>query len=304
VDAAPGTPDAAPGTPDAAAGTPDAATGSPDAATGTPDASAGTPDAAPGTPDATVGCDPIAQTGCSGSDKCTQVIESTNPFMASTRCVTNGDVAQGGSCSFGPTGATGFDNCQAGLYCINGTCQDICSTNPDSCSTGSACTIFVDVFEDQGDTTGACQPTCDPVAQDCADAGDGCYIDPVGGEATCTAPTSGGASLGQDDPCDGSGGNCFLNGCGIGFQALIDDDPGAPTTSVCTFFCSPSATDAAGDPTGTTCLDGPGAGYDCRFLQSFYSNTDAVPATVGFCVDTSLWGSCANDNTLPGCAPL
>ena len=41
--------------------------------------------------------------------------------------------------------------------------------------------------------------------------------------------------------------------------------------------------------------DGPGSGYECRYLQTFYDNTEWVAASIGICVDPGEWGgSCAD----------
>jgi hypothetical protein len=285
--------------------------------------SSNTPDAAVvGSPDAAlepVACNPVTQTGCNSGDKCAQVVQSATPFVAQTTCVPNGVVAAGSACTAGAPGATGYDNCAAGLDCSGGVCSEICGQGPpDTCSgSSSGCVQFEDLFDDVAGV-GLCVPVCDPVAQDCPVASDACYLQTSVGTATCANVPAPAAAKLQNDSCYGpSGGGCYLNGCGKGYGSVLNNDPVTPTAQDCAFFCNPTDTfvdtgntpvgTAAGDPNGIDCAeafggtrpDGPGAGHECRYIQSFYNNTELVPVTVGMCVAAASWGSC-EDFDKPG----
>lgn len=87
------------------------------------------------------------------------------------RCVPDGTVSLGEACSRGPAGeTTGYDDCIAALYCIDGACQDVCGPYEDStavCPTGFACTRYADTFSnaDEDPAAGICNPACDPLTQ-------------------------------------------------------------------------------------------------------------------------------------------
>jgi hypothetical protein len=150
--------------------------------------------------------------------------------------------------------------------------------------------------------------TCDPVLQDCLDAAEACYLTALTGVASCAGFPAGAEGVVQDDPCYGpSSGGCYLNGCDKGYGANLPDD-------TCAFFCNPTDNWAgnvnglSGDPAGITCAasfggvrpDGPGPAYECRYIQSYYSNTEQVAATTGMCVSPGISyqgfhsGSCAD----------
>jgi hypothetical protein len=265
-DAAASTPDANTSAPDAPVSVPDAMTSTPDAAISTPDA-APVPDAPPGTPDAGGPCDPVNQTGCGGGQKCTW-----NSSTSQTECAAAGGKANGASC----TVFAGIDDCVAGNQCINSVCETICSTNPNSCTTGT-CTIFTNTFTDNPDT-GVCQPTCDPLAPNCG-TGDGCYLSLTSGSAVCAPPT---ASATQGQPCTA------LNACAAGYNCMLNDTPTSMSGLDCAYYC-----DSTGMG-GPSCGDagGPGSSYQCCEIRSFYTNATNVPAGIGMCTDPTEWGAC------------
>ena len=274
------------------------------------------PDAAP--PDAFVplGCDPVGQTGCLAGEKCTSVVTQDAPLTSSTECVVDGTVGLGGTCQRGEAGlTTGFDNCRAGLVCRFTTCQPLCSQTPDSCGVGSNCVRLSGRFDDRNGV-GVCADGCDPVAQNCP-AGHGCYVSVSLGTAACSQVPAETAGLGQDSPCFGpSSDQCYLNGCPRGFGAILNASVG--DGSVCTAFCSPvvqHSGDTAslnGDPQGVTCAAAGAPTHECRFVNSFYSNSTNVAPSVGMCVPPNVWESCADhilgspnfDERVPGCEPL
>ncbi len=285
----------------------------------TPDANTEEPPAA---------CNPVTQAGCATGEKCGQLVESEDPFLARTACVPDGSVTTGGACTSGAPGATtGFDDCVAGNECLNGVCTTICDTGPpDGCRSedeafgeGSYCTLFADLFTDN---IGLCTPGCNPTADTVADgaatngtcgAGNGCYLNSTRGIAGCAGVPAPAAELTQNDDCYGpSTGGCYLNGCASGFSALLNNVPGPDATgSVCTRYCTPAPSHIGaqgaiegvngnctiatlGQVGGTNGVNGE---HQCRFVQTFYSNTDQVPNAVGMCVPVNpagggTWDDC------------
>jgi hypothetical protein len=268
-----------------------------------------------------VACNPVAQTGCGPDEKCAHLTEQDepDPYLARTACVPNGDIPLGGACEQGDPGpATGFDDCAAGGHCLRGTCTEVCSQAPNSCDEGSNCVIYAALFQDL-DTTGLCSPECDPVTQDCVGDNQACYMNTSLGEGSCANIPEGAVGLTQDADCYGpEAGSCYLNGCDEGYGANLNKGgPDGPGGSVCAAFCRPVAqqngnSDQLGGEadSGFTCADRGAVAHECRFLQSFYSNTMNVPATVGICVPPKLWGSCQDyipddaEAFVPGCEPL
>ena len=76
-------------------------------------------------PDAGTGtCDPLAQTGCTSTQKCTWIDDTAT--TGHIGCVANGTMATGAACTFGAVGpSTGFDNCVRGDYCNGGKCETL-----------------------------------------------------------------------------------------------------------------------------------------------------------------------------------
>jgi hypothetical protein len=284
------------------------------------------PDAAP--PDAAtecsdtdeVRCDPVAQDCCAGH-KCSwlTVQDDESGYLGRTACVPDGTVATGDACSEGAPGeTTGFDDCAAGGLCVDGTCEAICTAEPDSCGPAAefACSFYADLFtDDPNDNLGVCDPTCDPIAQDCPVDGDGCYLALRNGKATCSNIAIGAEALVQGDTCLHNDMNlCFLNGCAEGYGAFLFAGGGLPRD--CTAFCSPVETyliDPDGDGEGTlvATADANGAAphdctegtigfpaHQCRFFQSYFIDDNNmflayVPAAYGFCAPRdATFGNC------------
>jgi hypothetical protein len=197
----------------------------------------------------------------------------------------------------------GYDDCEAGYYCLSGVCTEICGTSPDTCPDGTTCASYASFMEDVADV-GLCKPLCDPVTQDCAEPTAACYLQAIAGTSLCAGVPASSATQTQDMPCYGpAAGGCYLNGCAKGYGANQPD-------GTCAFFCNPvdnwidNVTGLAGDPTGIACdatfagarPDGPGSPYECRFIQSYYSNADLVAASIGMCLHPAGngHGSCAD----------
>ncbi len=134
------------------------------------------PDANTNNPDASSGaCNPLSppgQQGCLTGQKCTWVtVQDTPDRLGRVACVADGTVALGGACTVGAAGeTTGFDDCQAGLFCINAECRDICGLQGQAngtCETGYNCTRYADTFANGDDDPayGVCNPGCNPITQ-------------------------------------------------------------------------------------------------------------------------------------------
>jgi hypothetical protein len=275
-------------------------------------------------------CNPVTQDGCEEGEKCAQLtIELGEDVLARTDCVPDGPVAIGGECVDGEPGeTTGFDNCAAGGQCFNELCHEICSGSPETCTEGTACGFPVDFFEDiEPSQTGVCFEECNPVAQDCAIEGEGCYlsIGSEGGEGTCVAAPIDADGLRQNDDCLINDEFCFLNGCDIGFApypplVLVPDE----VAVTCTAYCQPVDTylndpDGDGEPDGDGTPESPdvfgnpvgfddedpktpaidcsagrleeAAPHQCRFFQSIGNGMNGrlgqIPPEYGFCVELS-----------------
>ena len=263
---------------------------------------------APSVPDAgPEACNPVEGTGCAVGEKCTWIVDAVDPnYLAYTGCIADGTVANGLACVSPELGA---DNCVALNYCLNEVCTEICFG--DSCGAAEdwVCSPYNQLFDDLTDV-GLCNPTCNPVEQNCAVATEACYLQAISGVASCAGRPTGAEGVTQDDACYGpTAGGCFLNGCDTGYGVGQPDD-------TCSFFCNTidnwdgNVQGLSGDPAGVTCAaqfggtrpDGPGPTYECKYMQSFYSNTDLVPAYVGHCVlpskaptaDWGAYGSCGD----------
>tara|TARA_R110002073_G_scaffold336458_1_gene533612 strand:+ start:15143 stop:15682 length:540 start_codon:yes stop_codon:yes gene_type:complete len=101
-------------------------------------------------------CTPVTQQHCEQGEKCGQLVESGDPFLAKTTCLPNGTRGDGDPCSFGEPGATtGFDDCVAGYHCNDGTCAQICAPeSPDQCQ-GKGESCITDTYK-FGDEFGVC----------------------------------------------------------------------------------------------------------------------------------------------------
>lgn len=242
-------------------------------------------------------CNPVAQTGCQADEKCSQLIESDNPFLARTTCVPDGNVPNGGMCMDGTPGpTTGYDDCAAGNLCTGGTCLEICTQAPDSCPQGEACVPYADTFDDL-DGVGMCNPTCDVLAQDCPqDPGDpfgtGCYVSLLTGGATC-AP----ALPEEQDGMPGTQGIAcmYLNTCAVGYGCTQLNDPVMTTGNVCAYFCDVSN---SGGPTCTIQTSGSEASTCVAINGGFYGDATEVDMNIGFCVNCEVWAD------VPGCMPM
>ncbi len=203
------------------------------------------------------GCDPLAQTGCVGTDKCTWIIDSNsaNGIVGRVGCTAGGTVAAGQACVIGAGGAmpTGADNCLKGLACSSGVCKAVCNTTAGglpNCGTAAACATYGGLFGNEGESAvaGVCDPNCNPLTQkiqdgaaacgspDPANPTKGCYgfwADKKGSRFTCS---SAGNLLAKQDFVLAA--RIFINSCAPGFFSGLSRGTGT-MQSICSAHCNP-----------------------------------------------------------------
>lgn len=242
-------------------------------------------------------CNPISNTGCNPTEKCTFVVEQTDPIVGHIDCQPDGNVGLGGVCL--RDAETGVDDCEGGLLCTDGVCNELCTAAPDSCPTDQTCIHQVGIFSDSN--LGMCEPPCDLFAQDCADE-ETCYLllERDGYPTVCfetvpePEPESGGCGDGaapatQDQCCS------FVNTCEPGYGCVQPPRPDQLTGHECAYFCDPTGT--TGGPTDCTAPGpGPAPDFECIPVNKFFSDVEGLPDSVGFCITTAEWGpaSCWN----------
>lgn len=238
-----------------------------------------------GAVDAATVCDPLTHAGCNTDQRCTWIVDGTTGHLG---CVPDGTVAEGGSCTVGPSGPTGYDDCSRGLVCANGTCRRACAlAGGAGCNATQACVAYVGLFEP--DTYGACLETCDPITQQRPDgsscgAGRGCYVLFGDTETVALCAGAGTVPIGSDIT-----GTAFANSCVPG--GLPVPHPNG-TGSYCTAFCAPveTSTAATGSPGGMaphSCGDVGLTSSECLFAW-FLSPSPAPDPRLdhfGYCFD-------------------
>lgn len=273
-------------------------------------------DASPSNDASTVGgfCNPLTQAGCTDFEKCTQVVESENPYLTTTTCVPDGNVPLNGTCSEGAPGPqTGYDDCVAGTLCIEARCREVCSIQGDSCRTpqqgfgeGGYCTGYAGLFEgDIGICNAACHPSADNVVDGavihdrCGETG--CFVNLNGRAASCSQVPGPAVGRTQGESCyTAPSGGCYLNGCEAGYSPILQDDG----SRLCARSCTPinthnsSLDSVAGGQGRCTSQSLSAAGsstvgaHQCRFVQTFYSDGENMPDSVGMCVPAEAGDDC------------
>lgn len=178
-----------------------------------------------------VGCDPLALS-CPPGEECVPV-STTEGVWDATVCVPAGAAGEDEGCTPADPGV-GQDECDVGLVCLpdeaeplGGRCRPRCTGSllAPECAADQRCQL---------ETAGplpplVCVPRCDPLAQDCAEPGEGCYFVPDMGFECVTA---GEAESGET--CE------YINDCVAGrvcvSAELVEGCPGAP--GCCVAFCS------------------------------------------------------------------
>ena len=129
-----------------------------------------------GTDGGTPQCNPLMQTGCNAGEKCTWIIDATDPqYVGHVGCVMDGTKNVGDACTFGPAGATGYDDCKAGGVCsqfstpgTQGVCKQVCDNagGDPMCDANHVCVTYSRLFS-TGSTSpaaaGVCDLACDPL---------------------------------------------------------------------------------------------------------------------------------------------
>jgi hypothetical protein len=199
-------------------------------------------------------CNPLTQTGCNASEKCTWIEDQENPPIGHVGCAPEAAApkAIGAACTPPPPGPMGYDDCAKGSVCLAGVCKQICDVmgGAPTCDENHSCTRYADFFEVGGNAVaGVCDPGCDPLTQDlkigtnkvaCGSPtgnmpNSGCYgyddysCAPVG-PTTLTL-------LDRDPPRTNASGNPYLNGCAPGFIPFFYEMTGS-TTTLCSGYCS------------------------------------------------------------------
>lgn len=134
-------------------------------------------DAAMTTDSGPTGCSPLTQMGCQANEKCTWVIDQTDPaYIGHIGCVpATGSAAVGADCTFGSAGQAGYDNCIKGAVCsefkhpgTTGQCKLVCDQEggQPKCDAASACVVYPPLFSTGSaspSAAGVCSLKCDPM---------------------------------------------------------------------------------------------------------------------------------------------
>jgi hypothetical protein len=231
-------------------------------------------------------CDLLNDTVCQPTEKCTFIVESTNPFDGRPGCAPDGTVDPGGVCTV--NGTTGIDDCKDGSLCSGGVCQEICTVIPNNCPQNGTC-VHDSAYSDDANF-GLCESGCDIFAQNCTNS-ETCYLLLSTGYATtCQA-----AVPEPDQANDGcvetektvpqTQGECcsYINTCDTGYGCLLVNRYGDGL--VCARYCDPTGTVGVDD-----CSSVLGATHFCLSINDFYSDVDDLDDFYGFCVDAADWG--------------
>lgn len=211
-----------------------------------------------------VECDILAVADCPEGEKCTAV-GCYGAWDTNVCRDIQGSAQLGEECELtGGAGFSGNDTCAEGLICWDpdaesglGACIAFCKGSYDSpdCPEGTSCMIT------NNGVLPLCFETCDPLAQDCADAGDLCVPNPQFDTYVCL-PNVGGNMAPYGTPCS------VANECDSGLiciEAEFVPEASCETASGC---CSPLCSISAGAPcpgAGQSCepvIDPPPAGYE------------------------------------------
>jgi len=286
----------------------------------------------PTTTSTTVPCNPLAAPGtqgCAAGEKCTWIAVTETPEpLGKLGCTPDGVAAADGACTRGPAGdTTGYDDCAAGLVCINSICKDICGFDGSAgaaCAAGYNCTRYANVFANGSDdpVAGACHESCNPLTQlttsgDPCAAGEGCYL--LTSTTDTIAVCAHAGMLGHGATITGP---AFANTCAPGHQPRLRQQ--GMSTYECGALCQPAdvymgnnesseggvaphTCVAAGAPPPSHATDG----ETCTFWWT-REPTDSVTAfsnTVGWCFRFAAFqydsnGDMTVDTPYPRCISL
>ena len=274
-------------------------------------------------------CNVLTQSGCATGQKCTWIeVADTPAEIGRVGCVANGIVPPDGACTRGPAGdTTGFDDCAAGLICVDGTCRDICGFDGSpaaACAIGFNCTRYSGLFSNGAEDpiAGACTPSCDPLTQQRANGspcpvGEGCYL--LTGATDTTAVCAGAGTLAHGETITGT---AFANTCLPGHQPRRRDQ--VTSTFECGALCKPADVymgnnvAAEGGVTPYTC-EAKGAaapsdamnGESCRYwwAREPFDTVSPFSNTMGWCFKHATFqydsnGDMVLDAPFPRCPTL
>ncbi|HEX3480817.1 MAG TPA: hypothetical protein VHT91_37635 [Kofleriaceae bacterium] len=224
--------------------------------------------------DAQLLCDPIAQTGCMASEKCTWVIDANaNPATG------GGPIGHVGCAPVDPSAMRGMactaavaevnegaDHCASGEICIAGVCKQICDpqlapgAGAGACDPTHACLSYRGVFEaSSAPIAGVCEVGCLPLTQQRAtDKAEACGSDdPAAPTATCVptseelksfacAPVQTLMATDRMPPVPPADNPTALvgSGCAPGFLPFSFDDGSGVMTTLCSGLCAPVKMDS------------------------------------------------------------
>jgi hypothetical protein len=271
----------------------------------------------------TVACNPIAQTGCEPTEKCTFIIEGISPTLGYIGCAPIpenpiGENESGCTDAYDvtppPSQATPhIDECDKYLFCSDEVCREICTTSPQNCPDKFSCVGTHGIFDD---ATGMCNPGCTSLhAQYCEDTDKSCYLLFLEEYTTvCFKPTSepdtahdGCVEAEKPDEEPQYQGECcsYINTCAKRFGCTQPSPPPVlHDQRVCAGFCDPTGLVVDPEPP-PTCpqLYHPVLDAFCQPINnSFYSDTDDLPDEIGFCMVAEIWGpaTCWDGEQLEG----
>lgn len=186
-------------------------------------------------------CNTVSQNCATATDAC--VLRGTTAADLTRACAAAGTKTQGQACT---ESATSTD-CAKGLQCLNSKCEKFCNVDTD-CGAGGSCAVFL---QPQGAPFGAfiClyATACDPLAQNCPTAAEGCYLLSGGPGCFQAGTTAVGTACQSANQCvKGSG--CLGDQQGNpACRQFCNLDGGAPTCGA--GMCNPLA-NMAGMPVG------------------------------------------------------
>jgi hypothetical protein len=171
-------------------------------------------------------CDPWMQ-DCPEGEKCVAYNKGGETWNANKCVPTRGTGKAGDECRYDGS-SLGTDDCDVGFMCYYtdaegvGSCVPQCAGAPDQpqCPAEYNCSIAND------GTLVLCIYACDPILQDCAPAGSGCFWD--GSRFNCDPA----GDLLEESPCG------YVNDCSPGHYCLSAESlPSCGGSACCTGFC-------------------------------------------------------------------
>lgn len=82
---------------------------------------------------------------CPSEQRCGLSWVHEEPDLFHLECTEIGSVPEGGACSFAAVGPGEFDDCAAGLVCVDAACRATCSLAADNCPDEQTCTDAAEV---------------------------------------------------------------------------------------------------------------------------------------------------------------